>query len=530
MQYHPTPWLSNLGKRRSSPSSASPASSGQRCWRGCPHPLPCNWSGTTRVTWLPPSSRGSSACSPRARSASRASRSMSLVKYNAPGHRSNTPDRIVFETAQGPVDLGRNQQLFAVDHPEIASFFEADGPSSLTLSSIARGRELRTLRDRAGPRAVHVPRRPRPRVDGPFGLAGSASAVNGPHRRYNPLLDEWVLVLAAPAGAALAGAGRSPRPRTTRPAYDPACYLCPGNARAGGERNPRVHRRRSCSTTTSPRCCPGDGAPDPEHDDGLLRARARARDLPRAVLLAAPRPDARPHGRGRRSARVVDAWAEEVRALGARTGHRLRPGLREQGRADGLQQPAPALPGLGDRAACPTLRRAQARARSARTSSARRATCSATTWSRSAPRGERIVCENEHWVALVPFWAVWPFETMLLPRRRVADLPALRRRRARRAGRRAARGHRPLRQPVPAARSPTRWAGTAGRPTARRPSVLAAARDLLPAAAALGDGAQVHGRLRAGRRAAARPHAGGGGGAAARAARACTTSGRGTAP
>ena len=70
-------------------------------------------------------------------------RSMSLVKYNAPGHRSNTPDRIVFETAKGPVDLGRNQQLFAVDHPEIASFFKADGPPSLTLSSIARGRELR---------------------------------------------------------------------------------------------------------------------------------------------------------------------------------------------------------------------------------------------------------------------------------------------------------------------------------------------------------------------------------------------------
>ncbi len=70
-------------------------------------------------------------------------RSVSLVKYNQPGHQSGTPDRIVFETAKGPVDLGRNQQLFALDYPEIASFFKADGPPSLTLSSIARGRELR---------------------------------------------------------------------------------------------------------------------------------------------------------------------------------------------------------------------------------------------------------------------------------------------------------------------------------------------------------------------------------------------------
>jgi hypothetical protein len=70
-------------------------------------------------------------------------RSMSLVRYNAPGHPSATPHRIVFETAKGPVDLGRKQQLFAADHPEIGSFFKAGGPPSLTLSSISRGRELR---------------------------------------------------------------------------------------------------------------------------------------------------------------------------------------------------------------------------------------------------------------------------------------------------------------------------------------------------------------------------------------------------
>ena len=40
--------------------------------------------------------------------------------------------------------------------------------------------------------------------------------------------------------------------------------------------------------------------------------------------------------------------------------------------------------------------------------------------------GERIVCRNDHWVALVPFWAVWPFEVMLVPARRVPDLPSLR--------------------------------------------------------------------------------------------------------
>lgn len=70
-------------------------------------------------------------------------RSVSLVTYGGPGQRTSTPDRIVFETRAGSVDLGRNQQLFAVDHPEIARFFETAGPASQTWSSIARGRELR---------------------------------------------------------------------------------------------------------------------------------------------------------------------------------------------------------------------------------------------------------------------------------------------------------------------------------------------------------------------------------------------------
>jgi hypothetical protein len=69
-------------------------------------------------------------------------RSASLVSSRAPGSRSHTPDRLIFETTSGSVDLGRNQQLFAVDYPDVAGFFKDEGSPSLTLSSIARGREL----------------------------------------------------------------------------------------------------------------------------------------------------------------------------------------------------------------------------------------------------------------------------------------------------------------------------------------------------------------------------------------------------
>lgn len=67
-------------------------------------------------------------------------RSVSLVRSRT--GRSHTPDHIVFETVNGPVDRGRNQQLFAVDHADIDRFFEDEASPPLTLSSIARGREL----------------------------------------------------------------------------------------------------------------------------------------------------------------------------------------------------------------------------------------------------------------------------------------------------------------------------------------------------------------------------------------------------
>jgi hypothetical protein len=68
-------------------------------------------------------------------------RSVSMVRN---GIDSPSPDRLLFQTATGPVDLGRNQQLFAPDFPEIDEFLKADAPPpGLTLSSIARGSELR---------------------------------------------------------------------------------------------------------------------------------------------------------------------------------------------------------------------------------------------------------------------------------------------------------------------------------------------------------------------------------------------------
>src|SRR5215212_10737671 len=65
----------------------------------------------------------------------------------------------------------------------------------------------------------------------------SADVLAGPHRRYNPLSDEWVLVSAGRTRRPWLG-GREATTTETRPRYDPECYLCPGNTRADGSTNP----------------------------------------------------------------------------------------------------------------------------------------------------------------------------------------------------------------------------------------------------------------------------------------------------
>ena len=203
-----------------------------------------------------------------------------------------------------------------------------------------------------------------------------------PHRRYNPLLDEWVLCSPHRLQRPWQGQVEDEAPEA-RPEHDPSCYLCPGNLRANGERNPRYTATFAFDNDfaallpESP-IAPGErGRPS--------GGRAGHGSLPGPLLLAPPRPDARrdghaghPAGRGR-----LGAGGRDDRRG---PGHPVRPGLREQGRDDGVQQPPPPRPGLGDELRAGGAG-AQARGADERTSSGTAATSSATTSRRSFAPG-----------------------------------------------------------------------------------------------------------------------------------------------
>jgi UDPglucose--hexose-1-phosphate uridylyltransferase len=242
---------------------------------------------------------------------------------------------------------------------------------------------------------------------------------NLPHRRHNPLLDEWVL--CSPHRLQRPWQGQvEPPTAESRPAYDPDCYLCPGNARAGGQRNPG-YQTTFVFDNDFPALLP-DVPPDNGWTEGLLRAR-NERGVCR-VLCFSPRHDLTLARMSPAEIRmVVDAWAEQVSELGARPEVRHVQVFENKGPEMGASNPHPHCQiWATERVPTYPARRLAAQRRHVEAGGT---DLLGDYLEQERSAGERIVCENERWTLVVPFWAVWPFETMLIPRRHVADLPGL---------------------------------------------------------------------------------------------------------
>lgn len=241
--------------------------------------------------------------------------------------------------------------------------------------------------------------------------------MQGPHRRYNPLMDEWVLVSPHRLKRPWQGQQETP-PTDERPPYDPACYLCPGNRRANGEQNP-PYTSTFVFTNDFAALLP-EAAPLSPTSSPLFRA-APVRGTCRVICFS-PRHDltlarmARPDIR-----RVVDTWCEQYSELAQV--YRWVQIFENRGAMMGASNPHP----HGQIWALDTLPTTPAREDRAQRAyfDAHGQPLLAEYLAAECEQAERLVVENEHWVALVPFWAVWPFETLLLPRRPVRRLPDL---------------------------------------------------------------------------------------------------------
>ena len=240
-----------------------------------------------------------------------------------------------------------------------------------------------------------------------------------PHRRYNPLTEEWVLCSPQRAQRPWQGQVEAPAPENL-PAYDPKCYLCSGNARAGSACNP-AYRSTFVFTNDFAALTP-EVDPWEVNEDGLIVAHAEAGTC--RVICFSPRHDLSIPQMDRSAIRdVVNAWAEETENLASHDSIAYVQVFENKGAMMGCSNPHPHCQVWGARHV-PSI---PARKMVSQEAYFRfhKTDLLGDYLNLELRKGERQVCDNEHWVALVPFWAVWPYETMLIPRRLVGDLPSL---------------------------------------------------------------------------------------------------------
>ncbi|MBU3672445.1 MAG: UDP-glucose--hexose-1-phosphate uridylyltransferase [Sinobacteraceae bacterium] len=241
---------------------------------------------------------------------------------------------------------------------------------------------------------------------------------DGLHRRRNPLTGRWVLVCAQRNARPWQGeVSVGDAPQSAK--YDPHCYLCPGNRRVNGEVNP-VYDGPYVFDNDFPAL--GPAGADVEHDPrgSTLFSFEAVQGHCRVVCYS---PD---HGRGlsrlpKADIRaVVDTWATESAGLGQ--SHRWVQVFENKGSMMGCSNPHPhgqiwASGHLPDE-----VRLEDQHQREYFATHGESLLCAV---AREEFAGPRQVWANSHWLVIVPWWATWPFETLVLPRHSAPRLEAL---------------------------------------------------------------------------------------------------------
>ena len=237
-----------------------------------------------------------------------------------------------------------------------------------------------------------------------------------PHRRYNPLLDEWILVSPQRAKRPWQGQNEAISDEK-KPEYDETCYLCPGNHRITGGTNPNYE---SCYVFDNdfPALLKDEVSSDVAQED-LFKINPE-RGINRVICFSPKHNVTLAEMQVPEIENVVRVWKEQYLELGAISYINHVQIFENKGSVMGCSNPHPhgqiwaqsSLPTQVKRTQDNLLKYFQKTGKSLLKDYLES----------ELQKKERIIAENEHFVLLVPFWATWPYETMIISKRHFSSI------------------------------------------------------------------------------------------------------------
>lgn len=237
---------------------------------------------------------------------------------------------------------------------------------------------------------------------------------NTPHRRKNILTGEWVLV--SPHRTKRPWQGKKDKPHEVELLdYDPNCYLCPGNERAGGAKNPNYTGTYSFQNDFAALL----EGPEESFKEGLLEAESES-GICKVICYHPNHSLTLPLMEVGDIIEVINLWQKEYADLGSDPNINHVQIFENKGAIMGCSNPHPHGQIWAQRSIPQEVQKKVVRQKSYWDKN--NSSLLGDYLKQELNAKERIVLENESFVALVPYWAVWPFETMIVPKRHITSI------------------------------------------------------------------------------------------------------------